>query len=517
MKKLIPFLALLISNSLWAQIPEDALRFSYFPQNGTARTLAIGGAMGSLGGDITATFVNPAGLGNYKSGEIVFTPGFFFNNNKVNFRNSNSSNNKNNFGLGPIGLVFGTPNRYNPGNSSAFSIAVTQTANFNNTVTYKGLNNQSSYSEQWSEEIANSNLAFDDILRQNSPYAYGSAQAVYTYLVDTIRQNGNIVLKTLPEYLLEQGKALQQQKIIDTRGGIYEIGLGFASNNHDKILIGGTLGIPIVNLQNTTTFRESDTSANLNNNFGSFEYVDNFKTSGAGVNLKLGIIYRPQERIRIGLAMHTPTYMFSMTDRRNSSLVTNSENYTLDGTISTNSKVFNNGQEGKSKYAMLTPWKFMVSGSYVFREIENVKRQRAFVTADIEYVTNGSAGFYSSNEAPTADDLKYFKDLRNVISNQYKGNFNFRVGGELKFNVFMARLGFAHYTNPYKDAALKANRTLLSGGIGYRNNGFFIDLTYVHSFNKDVDFAYRLQDKPNTFASINNQRGNIIASVGVKF
>lgn len=41
---------------LWAQTPEDALRLSWNVQGGTARAQAIGGAMGSLGGDITATF-----------------------------------------------------------------------------------------------------------------------------------------------------------------------------------------------------------------------------------------------------------------------------------------------------------------------------------------------------------------------------------------------------------------------------------------------------------------------------
>ena len=49
-----------------AQIPEDALRMSYFRPTGTAREQAIGGAMGSLGGDITANYVNPAGLGFLK-------------------------------------------------------------------------------------------------------------------------------------------------------------------------------------------------------------------------------------------------------------------------------------------------------------------------------------------------------------------------------------------------------------------------------------------------------------------
>ena len=70
MKKYLLLPALLIATSIYAQVPEDVLRYSFFPQNGTARTLAIGGAMGSLGGDINATFVNPAGLGNFKTGEF---------------------------------------------------------------------------------------------------------------------------------------------------------------------------------------------------------------------------------------------------------------------------------------------------------------------------------------------------------------------------------------------------------------------------------------------------------------
>ena len=77
MKKYLLLPLLLLSSIIYAQIPEDVLRHSFNPQNGTARNMAIGGAMGSLGGDINAIFVNPAGLGNYKTGEFVFTPGFY--------------------------------------------------------------------------------------------------------------------------------------------------------------------------------------------------------------------------------------------------------------------------------------------------------------------------------------------------------------------------------------------------------------------------------------------------------
>src|SRR5579872_4718025 len=61
-----------------AQLPEDALRSSWTFPGGTAREQAIGGVMGSLGGDITAAFINPAGLGLYKTSEIVFSPGWRF-------------------------------------------------------------------------------------------------------------------------------------------------------------------------------------------------------------------------------------------------------------------------------------------------------------------------------------------------------------------------------------------------------------------------------------------------------
>ncbi|MCW3091303.1 MAG: hemin receptor [Ferruginibacter sp.] len=514
MKKYLLLPALLISTLIYAQIPEDVLRFSYYPQNGTARSLAIGGAMGSLGGDINAIFVNPAGLGNYKTGEFVFTPGFLMNNNKVIFRGTQNKNNKTNFAIGPIGFVYGFGDRYNNKKSQAVSLAITQTANYNNSIQYNGLNNLSSFSEQWAEQVAKSNQTLDDALN-NPAFAYGAAPALYTYLVDTFRVNGNVQVKGLPENILDAGQALRQKNIIDTKGAQYEVAFGYAMNRNDKFQFGFTVGIPIMNYSSTSTFTESDTSSNKSNGFDSFTYTDDYTTSGAGVNLKLGLIYKPTEHIRLGFAVHTPTYMVSLKDKRSSSLTANTENY--NGVQTVTSETFTNGQPGESKYSMLTPLKVMVSGSYVLREIADVRKQKGFITADIEYVDHHGSNFYSGNEAPTADEKIYYKSLNSVIKDQYKGNFNFRLGGELKFNTVMARLGFAYYTNPYKDAALKANRTLVSGGLGYRHKGFFIDLTYIYSINKDVSFPYRLEDRANTFATINDQRGNIVTSIGFKF
>jgi len=514
MKKFLLLPALFISTLLFSQIPEDALRFSFFPQNGTARNMAIGGAMGSLGGDITANFVNPAGLGNYKTGEFVFTPGFLLNTNRSNFRSSSNNNQSNSFGMGPIGFVYGTPSRYQPATSQAISLAFTQTANYNNTIQYNGLNNYSSYSEKWAEQVAKSGLSIDNVL--NSPnYAYGAAPALYTYLVDTFRVNGNLQVRGLPENLLDAGHALKQQSTLDTKGAQYELALGYAVNKKDKFLFGISMGIPMMNYSSNSTFQENDTSSNPLNKFDSFTYTDEYTTSGAGVNAKIGIIYKPTEHVRLGFALHTPTYMVTLKDTRTSSLTANTENY--GGLQKVSSLTFTNDQAGESKYSMTTPIKMMVSGSYVFNEIEDVRKQKGFLTADIEYVNHKGSNFYSANENPTTDDKAYYQSLNNVIKNQYKGNFNFRLGGELKFNTLMTRLGFAYYTNPYQDNEIKAHQALISGGIGYRHKGIFIDLTYVYSMKKDVNFAYRLQDRSNTFATIDNKLGNIILSVGCKF
>ena len=66
MKKLVLLIILGSSLSAYAQDPEDALRLSWFHPSGTARSNALGGAMGSLGGDLSANHINPAGLGLYK-------------------------------------------------------------------------------------------------------------------------------------------------------------------------------------------------------------------------------------------------------------------------------------------------------------------------------------------------------------------------------------------------------------------------------------------------------------------
>ena len=237
------------------------------------------------------------------------------------------------------------------------------------------------------------------------------------------------------------------------------------------------------------------------------------QTKGTGVNGKIGIIFKPVEDVRIGLAIHTPT-VYHLTDDYTAEVVTDMEGYGGAGIKhqSSTDLPVTNGQPLESKYKLTTPWRAILSGAYVFREVENVQNQHGFITADIEYVNYKNASFHDVNNDASAKD--YYNSLNKVIDDLYKNAINVRLGGELKYNTMMFRLGGAYYGNPYQNES--ANLIKISGGIGYRNRGMYIDLTYVYSTNKDIHYPYRLEDKPNVPAYLKNNEGNIVASIGFK-
>jgi hypothetical protein len=262
---------------------------------------------------------------------------------------------------------------------------------------------------------------------------------------------------------------------------------------------------------------EADATTNPNNHFDYGMFTDKLHTSGVGVNLKAGVIYKPTEAWRLGLAVHTPTF-YSLTDNYEASVVVN-DDVPADSAWKDNSKSYMNDQPSEFKYLLVTPYKVIGSISYVIREIQDVTKQRGFITADVEYVNYKASSFQPDADNNSDESTKnYLKSLNNAIDKAYKGAFNFRVGGELKFTTIMARLGASYYSNPYQDIkGEKGSKMNLSGGLGYRNKGFFIDLTYIYAINKDVNYAYRLESAPYYAANLKNTASNIVGTVGFKF
>ena len=284
-------------------------------------------------------------------------------------------------------------------------------------------------------------------------------------------------------------------------------------------MAGISLGVNIVKQERRTYFHESDATENTNNDFSFLTYDETVTIKGYGLNFRGGLIYRPKEYIRLGLAVHSPTWM-PLKETLSSGFAADLENLFGAGNgydsvgIST---ITGGGQESETEYTLNSPTKIMISGSYVFREVEDIRNQKGFITADIEY-TNYKWLNYGPYDGDVDNFTKVpFEPYNEAIDALYKGTFNFRIGGELKFKTIMARAGFAYYTSPYKDQELKARKMFASAGLGYRNKGVFVDLTYVQRLNKNVDFPYRVNPpRANTFADLKDNGGNVILTVGFK-
>lgn len=501
---------MLSSMALMAQEPADALRLGWTAPSGTARQQAIGGAMGSLGGDLSATFVNPAGLAFYRTGDLVITPYFRYDKSKGSYLNRTEKARDNNLTLGTSGVVFGS-GQTTTGRNVAISFAFNRAADFNNTILYRGANRMNSFSQQYVDQL---NLSDKSDTVVNYGFLGGATQAFRTYWVDPVYDNNGKVTGFKTKFPM--GSELLQEQTVINNGGINEYALGVGVDMSKKLMLGGTLGIPVVNHSREATFTEADPTDDATNNFNFATVNDNTSTRGVGFNAKLGLIYKPVEYVRLGLAFHTPTF-YNMRYRYDVKVTTDTEGSQGELYESTSDII---GAQAEMNYYFTTPYRAIASASYVIREIEDVTKQKGFITADIEYINYRASSYYEDTENGSDEETKaYLQDLNNAIDNAYKGAFNFRLGGELKFTTIMVRAGAAYFGNPYKkiNGDEKGHRINLSAGLGYRNKGRFIDLTYVHALNRDVHFAYRLQNAPYAAAQINSNVGNVLLTFGFKF
>jgi hypothetical protein len=243
--------------------------------------------------------------------------------------------------------------------------------------------------------------------------------------------------------------------------------------------------------------------------------VDEYlSTTGVGINLKLGVIVRPIDQLRIGLALHTPT-LYNIKDMYATTITSDLEGYAGNGTQTQSSRDFNNGFDGEFTYNFSNPLRLMGGISYVFSENADVSRQRGFISADIEYLNYQGSTFTASDATNNAGS--YFTDLNQAVDRVYRSAINARVGGELKFETFMVRGGFAYFGNPYASGHDAAKRMKISGGLGYRNKGKFIDLTYVHQLTGDHYYPYRLDNGTFSPVDLRNGTGTVLLTFGFKF
>jgi len=501
-----------LSFAAWAQNEIDALRYSYLSPMGTARSMGFGNALGSIGGDFTSLSVNPAGIGIYRSSEIMFTPSLKINSANSTYTGTNGNtgsfgDNRTRFNFNNVGAVFTTAQkgrRYKNSNwkSVSFGIGVNRLADFTRNYNYKGYNNTSSASEPMVVD-ANQNLGYG---YANFP-AGSLAQLGYkTYLVDT----GSVYSADMNSYgtIVAWQQGVIQRKTVSERGGVNEMVLSFGGNYKEKLMLGATIGLPFINFHQESSITETNVlTPDQDQFFGSFNYSQYLTTNGFGINLKLGFIYKVSDQFRIGGAIHTPT-AYSMYDNTDYSVVSDTRNLKAVYFGDQSGPISSFTAHQNFNYGLTTPWRGLLSASALLGKV-------GFITADAEYVDYHSMRYHMN------DFRDYEQQINNIIKNTYQGAFNFRAGCEFRFDMMSFRGGFGYYGSPYKSTYdySGSDRFDISAGLGFRFPHTFIDIGYVHSMYSSQDQPYTLP-YPNVVvptATVKNNNNNVAVTLGFKF
>lgn len=485
-------LLIILSVNLFGQSYFDAARFSQTQYGGSARSISMGSAFGALGGDFISASINPAGLGLYRSGEISFSPTLNINNIEANFLNNVTSDNKYNFNFNNISYVSNIKTGVESGIVNVtIGFGYNRLKNFHSNYRMETSGAQSSllnYYTDWANSINNPDefdghyegLAWNTWLIDEDP---DLSVLEGIYYNDLSRYNKYEILDgqgTVVGYGYELSgvKSHTQRKVVSTSGKIDEYLFSMAANFNYKFYMGVSVGLLNLDYQKDELFSEID-DQNQSDYFRSYEQATNKSMSGMGMNVKLGLIYRPFKSLRIGAAIHTPTF-YSLAHNEIKSI----DSY-FDQPVGTELEKKTNYYDSSSRnynYNLETPFKAVLSASYQFGSI-------ALISVDYDYINYASMKFRFNGDT----------DINDQIQSYMKSTGDIRVGGEFRLNSNVSlRGGYGLTGNPWKGKAMVdgIEETIMNGtdtfssysaGLGYRQKHFFID------------FAYRLTDTNETY------------------
>ena len=235
------------------------------------------------------------------------------------------------------------------------------------------------------------------------------------------------------------------------------------------------------------------------------------KTTGAGFNARLGLIYRATDVVRVGASIQTPTFL-RLTDTFSESLTSN---FSAQGTDRVPQPGFPVGDTRVGRdypaftYNLTTP--FRANGGAAI-----TLGKYGFVTGDVEYVGYGQARLRT--ETPNVDDDAAFAIENSNIQARYKSTVNVRFGAEGRFDIFRARLGYARYGDPYKaDTNNERVQNFYTAGLGLRQGNFFLDAAGVYTTLAQLYTPYSLPNGLQPVINVNTNRFTTSLTAGLTF
>ncbi|MCB0544538.1 MAG: outer membrane protein transport protein [Saprospiraceae bacterium] len=489
---LLPALLCLMSAQLFAQTAADVLRYSYLRPGGTGRFLAVSGAMGALGADFGTLSTNPAGLALFRSDELTVTPGLKFAHTDATLPGgSTTGEDRSTFGFDNVGLVFNTSPRASRWKTFNVGIGFNRQSNFNQAIYYQGSAGGSIMNGFFDE----ANSVFTGGGSEQDLYPFGSGLA---WQANAIYFSGNDLSYDFAGF---ENATVDRSHTLTSYGSMNEMLISFAGNYDEKLMVGLTVGVPFVNYRLEGEYIESDPGGALDGNvpyFDRLSYTELLRTEGIGVNLKLGVIYKVNQMIRLGAAFHTPTSL-GLTDSYSNTFQYAYEDGggKYDGDV-----IFS--PDGTTDYRLRTPWRAIASGGFILNKF-------GFIGVDVEWVDYGANRYNLNANGPSNESEVYERELNREIQLAYKQAMNIRVGGELALDDFRLRAGVNLNGKPEEGA--DGFNTAFTLGAGVRGESFFLDLGYRRNTGDGSVQPYAGAPLVTT----DNTASDIVLTLGFKF
>jgi hypothetical protein len=515
-RNILTALILLSVQFTFAQDFFDALRYSQTEYGGTARSIAMGSAFGALGSDFVSASINPAGMGLYRNGEFTLSPTLNLNQVESSYLGNSRLDDKYNFNFNNLSYVSTIKTGVESGIVSVtFGLGYNRLKNFNSNQIIQGQNAKTTLLSYFTDYA---NQAMD----QNSFNYHYEGMAWNTWLIDKDENaiegvyyndltdyteyevkdaNGNYIG---PGYSANDIFSNTQKSIVNKAGRIDEYAFSTGINFNHKFFWGATLGLNDLEYIQNVTYSETVDKDQINK-LKDFSLETNTHDSGFGVNLKTGFIFRPIKPLRIGLALHTPTF-YSISRSEDKKLNANFEKEV--GNSETGmSKTYTDQNDIYYNYKLETPVKAIVSAAYSLGE-------KAILSADYEWVNYSTSKFRSA-----ANDHYDYSDHNADINKLLNSTSNIRVGGEYRVTPNISlRAGYNFIGNPWKSSYTFEDGVNLpiankddsfgsySAGFGYRQESFFVDIAFRMN-------QYNYTQKVHEISTTNPTNGSALASM----
>jgi hypothetical protein len=472
--------------NLSAQTIQDALRYSRLQSGGTARSISSGGALSAFGGDFGTLSINPAGIATYRRSELIVTPSLNFSKTASNFADTDFTDNRTNINLSNLGIVFSKTDNSSDWKSVNFGIGMNRLTNNNQEFYYEGIT-QGTIAERW-QTFANGNL----------PSELYEFEEGIAYDAGILYQLGNT---PADEYLIDPDGTdlVKKEQTVIRKGSVNDLNLTLGGNYRNKLYVGVTIGMPIVKFEERKAYTETD-EFNTSPEFNNMTFDEYFSTTGVGFNAKLGVIYRANQNLRLGAAIHTPTF-FNLSDQYYTSI---NSNLTLNGTpqsFEAESSVSN------FSYTLISPWRAVGSIGFLFGKY-------GFISGDVEFINYGSSQFNFET------DPNFEQDLNKELEESFNSAVNLRVGGEARYGVFAVRAGVGYLMSPYQDFYAGADEGMLnlSMGIGLREKNIFLDLGVARNMYSETYSPYTVPEATQQVEVLNSiAKTQFVGSLGFRF